>query len=87
MGIYWIAGAVVRSVQQVIINKQLDKIDFDAVIEKNKEKAKAKIQKQNMERMSAYANMNTRNISISEKANSAKYGVGICKTHFINNEV
>lgn len=79
MGIYWIAGAVIRCIQQVIINKQIDKMDIDAIIEKNADKAEKKIakQKQNMERMSAYANMNTRNISISEKANSAKYGVGI----------
>ncbi len=78
MGIYWIAGAVVRSIQQIIINKQIDKIDIDKIIEKNKDKAAKKIEKQkkNVERMSAYANMNTRNIdsapamkkSISEKA-------------------
>lgn len=79
MGIYWIAGAVIRCIQQVIINKQIDKMDIDAIIEKNADKAAKKIekQKQNMEKMSAYANMNTRNISISEKANSAKYGAGI----------
>ena len=40
MGIYWVASAVVRSVQQVIINKQIDKIDFDEVVKKNEEKLK-----------------------------------------------
>ena len=45
MAIYWIAGAVVRSIQQIVINKHLDKIDFDAIIEKNADKAKAKIEK------------------------------------------
>ncbi len=78
MGIYWIAGAVIRSVQQVIINKHIDKMDIDSIIEKNKDKAAKKIEKQkkNVERMSAYANMNTRNMAspqkktISEKANS-----------------
>ena len=45
MAIYWIAGAVVRSIQQIVINKHLDKIDFDDIIEKNADKAKAKIEK------------------------------------------
>ena len=45
MAIYWIAGAVVRCIQQVVINKHLDKIDFDKIIEKNADKAKAKIEK------------------------------------------
>ena len=79
MGIYWIAGAVIRCIQQVVINKHIDKMDIDEIIEKNKDKAAKKIEKQkkNIEKMSAYANMNTRNVnfdqapkrSISEKAN------------------
>ena len=76
MGIYWIAGAVVRSIQQIIVNKHIDKMDIDKIIEQNKDKAAKKIEKnkKNIERMSAYANMNTRNMdapvkkSISEKA-------------------
>ena len=27
MGLYWIAGSVVRSIQQVIINKHIDKME------------------------------------------------------------
>ena len=79
MGIYWIAGAVIRSIQQVVINKHIDKMDIDEIIEKNKDKAAKKIEKQkkNIEKMSAYANINTRNVdfdqapkkSLSEKAN------------------
>lgn len=76
MGIYWIAGAVIRCIQQVVINKHIDKMDIDQIIEKNKDKAAKKIEKQkkNIEKMSSYANMNTRNVdytqkrSISEKA-------------------
>lgn len=45
MGIYWIAGAVVRSVQQIVINKHIDRMDFDKLIEKNKEKAEKKSEK------------------------------------------
>ena len=40
MGIYWISGAVIRCVEQVIINKRIDKMDFDSIIEKNIEKNK-----------------------------------------------
>lgn len=45
MGIYWIAGAVIRSIQQVVINKHIDKMDFDSIIEKNKDKAAKKMEK------------------------------------------
>ena len=45
MGIYWIAGAVVRGFQQVAVNKYMDKMDFEAVIEKNREKAAEKAEK------------------------------------------
>lgn len=45
MGIYWIAGAVIRSIQQVVINKHIDKMDFDYIIEKNKDKAAKKMEK------------------------------------------
>ncbi len=40
MGIYWIAGAVIRCIQQVLINKHIDKMDIDAMVEKNLEKIK-----------------------------------------------
>ncbi|MCR4891423.1 MAG: YidC/Oxa1 family membrane protein insertase [Lachnospiraceae bacterium] len=42
LGIYWITGAVVRSIQQVIINKRMNKMDWDAMIEKNMEKYNVK---------------------------------------------
>lgn len=42
LGIYWIAGAVFRIIQQIIIDKHLDKVDVDELIEKNKEKQKKK---------------------------------------------
>ena len=64
MGLYWVAGSVVRSIQQVVINKHIDKMDFDEVIKKNSAKSAKKMEKikQNQERINAYANMNTRNI-------------------------
>ena len=65
MGLYWIAGAVVRIIQQIIINKHIDKMDLDKVIEKNKEKSAKKMAKYeaNQARLQEYANMNTRKIS------------------------
>ncbi len=65
MGLYWVAGSVVRSIQQVVINKHIDKMDFEQLIAKNSEKSAKKIEKlkANQEKMNAYANMNTRNIS------------------------
>lgn len=42
LGIYWIAGAVVRSVQQFFLNKHFEKINLEDIIKKNQEKAKKK---------------------------------------------
>ena len=38
IGIYWIIGSLVRTVQQLIINRHLNHMDMDAFIQKNKEK-------------------------------------------------
>ena len=69
MGLYWVAGSVVRSIQQVIINRHIDKMDFDEIIKKNSVKSAKKIEKMKeaQERMNTYASMNTRNIQ--SKAN------------------
>ena len=42
LGIYWISSAVVRTVQQIIINKQMDKIDVDALVAANQKKMEEK---------------------------------------------
>ena len=59
MGLYWIAGAVVRSIQQVMINRHIDKMDINEVIKKNEAKATKKIEKMkaNYENVSNYASM------------------------------
>lgn len=64
MGLYWVAGSVVRSIQQIVINKHIDKMDFDEIIEKNATKSAKKMEKlkENQERINAYASMNTRSI-------------------------
>ena len=64
MGLYWIANAVVRVVLQIFMNKKIDKIDFDALIEQNKEKSAKKLEKAQalQAQMQNYANVNTRSI-------------------------
>ena len=42
MGIYWIIGAVVRIIQQLVVNKHIDKMDLDDIVKKNIEKANKK---------------------------------------------
>ncbi|MDE5700273.1 MAG: YidC/Oxa1 family membrane protein insertase [Lachnospiraceae bacterium] len=65
MGLYWVIGAVVRSIQQVAINKHIDNMDIDAEIEKNVEKYKEKLKKQGIDptKLQAAARINTKNIS------------------------
>lgn len=69
MGIYWIAGAVIRSIQQVAINRHIDKIDMDELIKKNLEKQNKKREKQGLppQTLSNNARINTKNMTVSEK--------------------
>jgi len=64
MGLYWIAGAVVRSIQQIMINRHIDKMDINEVIKKNEVKAAKKIEKMkaNYENVSNYAAMKTKSV-------------------------
>lgn len=66
LGIYWIASALVRSVQQIVINKYMEKMDLDAIIEKNKEKAEQKAEKRR-EKMGVYQNQIYNAASMSTK--------------------
>lgn len=80
IGIYWIIGAVIRSVQQVVINRHLNNMNIDEFIQKNKakmdkKKAKLGVTSQNI---SQQAKMNVRNIeepkrkTIADKSKSVK---------------
>lgn len=68
MGLYWIAGSVVRSIQQIIINKHIDKIDLNELIEKNKKKSSKKMAKveAQQKKYAEYAAMSTKNISTKD---------------------
>lgn len=78
LGLYWVAGAVVRSIQQIVINKHIDKMDMDDIIKKNEAKAKKKIEKAGVraEQMAAYANMNTKKVSTSQNQTSRPADTG-----------
>ena len=75
MGLYWIAGAVIRAIQQVIINKSIDKMDIDKLIEKNTAKYEEKLKKRGMivEGLNKSANQNTKKINYSGNSTSNNY--------------
>ena len=80
IGIYWIIGSLVRTVQQLIINRHLNHMDMDAFIQKNKEKREKKMAKKGItsQNISQQARMNVRNIeeprkkTMAEKSESVK---------------
>ena len=77
MGLYWVAGAVVRCIQQVAINKYLDKEDIDEMIAKNAEKMKKKNEKKgsNPSLLEKYANMSTK--ALEEGSQNSAPGLSI----------
>lgn len=80
IGIYWIIGAVIRSVQQLIINRHLNNMDMEQFIKQNKAKMDKKRAKRGItsQNISEYAKMNVRNIqepqrkTIAERSNSVQ---------------
>lgn len=56
MSVYWISGSVIRSIQQVVINKHLDKLDIEDIIKKNREKAEKRREKKGLPPNSVAAN-------------------------------
>ena len=80
IGIYWIIGSMVRTIQQLIINRHLNHMDMDAFIQKNKEKREKKMAKRGItsQNISQQARMNVRNIeeprkkTMAEKSESVK---------------
>ena len=65
LGIYWIASAVVRTIQQLIINKFLSKKSMDELIEENVKKAAKKRERKDAvsgREINAMAHKNVKNI-------------------------
>ena len=73
LGLYWIASAVVRTILMIIINKRIDKMNFEEIIKNNKAKSAKKMEKlqKKQEMLNAYANMNTKNIAMKAGMNKS----------------
>lgn len=71
LGIYWIIGAIVRAVQQVLINKHIENLNLDDIIEKNQEKAKKRREKMGIaeNQIRNAAAINTRTLENKAKVN------------------
>ena len=65
LGIYWIASAVVRSIQQLVINRLLDKMDINDLINENMKKLEKKRTKEGLppQKITNQANQSTKNIN------------------------
>jgi len=74
VGIYWIMSAVVRTIQQVIINKHLSKMDIDEEIKKNIEAYNRKREKDGLppERLNTVARTSTKNVETSKREITAE---------------
>lgn len=76
LGVYWITGSVVRTIQQLLINRHLNKMDLDALVKKNQAKMVAKEKKRvekkgvSQNTMTNAAKINTRSIDSSQKKNT-----------------
>ena len=77
MGLYWIAGSVVRSIQQVVINKHIDKMDIDALVKQNEGKRIKKLEKYGIDpkTVNKNATLNTRNVNKPIPSMASKAGV------------
>lgn len=71
LGLYWVASAVVRSIQQVIVNAHLKKQSVEDIIAENQKKAQKKREKKgtSAKEINKMATTSTRNVGISSKAN------------------
>lgn len=95
IGIYWVAGSVVRCIIQIIVNKQTDKIDVDELVKQNLEKYNEKRAKKGLppDRISGQAKASLKNLKNpvvedeeAEKAKNEKRLENIKKsTEYYNN--
>ena len=72
LGIYWISSAVVRSVQQVLINRHLNKMDIEVLINENMKKIEEKRAKAGLppQKITNQAHQSVKNIYKIDKGNS-----------------
>ncbi len=72
LGIYWISSAVVRSVQQVLINRHLNKMDINDLVNENLKKMEKKREKAGLppQKITNQAHQSVRNINKNENTSS-----------------
>ena len=72
LGIYWIASAVVRSIQQLLINRHLNKMNIDDLVNENMRKMEAKRAQEGLppKTITNKAHQSARNINKVEKGMS-----------------
>ena len=72
LGIYWIASSVVRSIQQLLINRHLNKMNIDDLVNENMKKMEAKRAKEGLppQKITNQAHQSARNINKIEKGSS-----------------
>lgn len=72
IGLYWIVGSLFRIFQAIFINRKIDKIDMDTLVEQNKEKAAKKSEKlkERNKQMEEYARTRTSSIKSASSYNN-----------------
>ena len=78
LGIYWIASAVVRTIQQLVINKFLSKKSMDELIEENIKKAAKKREKKDAvsgKEINAMAHKNVKNIDDQKRKTTSSNNI------------
>ena len=74
LGLYWVASAAVRCVQQIAINKYLSKKSVEDIIAENQKKMKKKIEKKgtSAQEINRMATTSTRNVGSSSKSKKSQ---------------
>ena len=75
-GLYWIISSVVTIIQQIFINRYMEKITVEELIEKNQEKRAKKLKKMGIDsgnRMAQVAKTSTKSIEVEEPKSTKDY--------------
>ena len=69
IGIYWVVGAVIRCIQQLVINRKMEQMDMEELVRHNQEKMKKQMEKRGVsaQQINQQARMNARNIQAPDK--------------------
>ena len=69
IGIYWVIGAVIRCIQQLVINRKMEQMDMEELVRHNQEKMKKKMEKRGVsaQQINQQARMNARNSQAPDK--------------------